>query len=61
MLLTNQIKPYENEKGTAMKLAEEWTEKLGKELSAGRINYKHVKENYRAILADFAKIPRTMR
>ncbi|MCQ2433158.1 MAG: 2-hydroxyglutaryl-CoA dehydratase, partial [Clostridia bacterium] len=28
---------------------------------AGRINYKHVKENYRAILADFAKIPRTMR
>ena len=57
MTLMNQTRPYELEKGTAQKLADEWTEKLGTELGTGRISYKDVRANYQAIIDSFAAIP----
>ena len=57
MTLMNQTRPYELEKGTAQKLADEWTEILGTELGTGRVSYKAVLENYRRIIDSFARIP----
>jgi len=61
MLLVNQTRPYENEKGSAEKLADKWTTTLVKEMRTTRIDYKKIKQNYRAIIADFKKIPVTPR
>ena len=62
MSLLNQCRPYENEKGAAQRLAQEWTDRLADELSVGIfVDYKKVKDNYRRILADFTAIPRTLR
>ncbi len=61
MLLVNQVRPYENNKGDAARLAEEWTDRLVAEMSSSRLNYKKIKENYRAMIADFKKIPVTPR
>ncbi|MGM9522623.1 MAG: 2-hydroxyglutaryl-CoA dehydratase [Oscillospiraceae bacterium] len=58
MTLVNQCRTVEKTKGEAQALAELWTEKLGKELGAGRhISYKKVKENYKRIISEFAAIP----
>ena len=57
MSLVNQVRPYETNKGDAEALAEKWTSKLGQELANEKIRYSKVKENYKAIIADFAKIP----
>lgn len=58
MSLVNQVQPYELNSGDAETLAARWTKKLGKELgSGGKIKYEHVKENYLAIVEDFAAIP----
>ncbi|MBR5252148.1 MAG: 2-hydroxyacyl-CoA dehydratase [Oscillospiraceae bacterium] len=57
MSLVNQVRPYETNKGDAEKLAEKWTEKLGRELAEEEIRYRKIKQNYRAIIEDFAKIP----
>lgn len=57
MSLVNQVRPYETNKGEAEALADRWTAKLGQELANEKIRYSKVKENYRAIIADFAKIP----
>ncbi|MBE6877972.1 MAG: 2-hydroxyglutaryl-CoA dehydratase [Ruminococcaceae bacterium] len=57
MSLVNQVRPYETNKGEAEALADRWTEKLGQELANEKIRYRKVKENYKAIIADFAKIP----
>ncbi|MBQ6824600.1 MAG: 2-hydroxyacyl-CoA dehydratase [Clostridia bacterium] len=62
MTLVNQIRPYENEAGTAEALADGWCTKLAAELGRGkRISYQKIKKNYRAILQDFAAVPKTMR
>ncbi|MBQ3111988.1 MAG: 2-hydroxyacyl-CoA dehydratase [Firmicutes bacterium] len=59
MTLVNQCRTYELEKGAAQRLADSWTEKLGKELGAGtKVNTRQVCANYRAIVRDFAAIPR---
>lgn len=59
LTLVNQCKPYESEKGAAERKAALWTEKLSRELgSGGKIRYAKIKENYRAILSDFAAIPK---
>ncbi len=57
MTLVAQCQPYETEKGSTQALAEKWVERLthGQQ---GRIRYAQVKENYRAMLADFAALPR---
>ncbi len=58
MSLTNQVRPYEKEKGSAKELSEKWTQILAKELGiGGKTSYKKVKENCRKIVSDFAKIP----
>lgn len=57
MSLVNQVRPYETNNGEAEALADRWTAKLGQELANEKIRYSKVKENYKAIIADFAKIP----
>lgn len=58
MSLVNQCRTYERQPGQAQALADQWTERLGIELGAGRrVSYRRVKKNYAAILQDFAKIP----
>ncbi|MBQ7039994.1 MAG: 2-hydroxyacyl-CoA dehydratase [Clostridia bacterium] len=58
MSMSNQIKPYEKNKGEAEKLVDKWTQKLGNELGiGGKIRYKKVLENYRKIALDFRNIP----
>ncbi len=58
MSLVNQVRPYELNKGDAEKLADKYTAMLAKEMGkGGKIKYKKVKERYREIIADFAKIP----
>ena len=57
MSLVNQVRPYETNNGEAEALAEKWTSILGHELANEKIRYIKVKENYKAIIADFAKIP----
>ena len=57
MSLVNQVRPYELNKGDAEALADRWTAQLGTELANEKIRYRKVKDNYRAIIADFAKIP----
>ena len=62
MLLVNQCRPYEDDHGAAQSLADKWTAVLADQLTAKTfVSYRQVKENYRAILADFAALPRTMR
>ncbi len=56
MLLRNQCRPYEVNEGEAQALADRWTKRLTAEMTSGSIRYSHVKDNYRAILRDFAKI-----
>jgi len=60
MLLTNQCRPYETVKGTAEALADAWSDRLANEMTGkaakSALRYKHVKENYAAIIKDFAAI-----
>ncbi len=58
LTLINQCRPYEKNKGDAVALAEHWTEELGRQLGSGaKIRYRDIKENYKKIISDFAKIP----
>ena len=57
MSLVNQVRPYEITAGEAEALADRWTTVLGRELAENKIRYSRIKDNYRAIIADFAKIP----
>ncbi|MBR6708280.1 MAG: 2-hydroxyacyl-CoA dehydratase, partial [Clostridia bacterium] len=56
MSLKNQCQPYEVHPGESEALAYRWTDRLTLEQNNERINYKKVKENYRAILRDFSAI-----
>ena len=64
MTLVNQCRPYETVSGTAEALADSWSDRLANEMTGGgtgtnagaAMKYKHVKENYRAIVKDFAAI-----
>ncbi len=57
MSLVNQTKPYEVEKGAAQALADQWTNRLAREMTGGQDNYPQVKANYRRMLDDFAALP----
>lgn len=62
MTLVQQTRPYELTPGTAQRLADRWTDRLGRELGqSSRISYRQVKRNYREILRDFAQIPKKFR
>ena len=58
MSLRNQCRTYELNKGESENLAQAWTVRLADEMGKERISYKKVKENYKRILDDFAKIER---
>ena len=58
MSLVNQVRPYELNKGEAEKLADKFTEELAQEVGKGhKIKYPKIKENYKRIIEEFAKIP----
>lgn len=58
--LANQVAPYEIVPGSAEKLKNEYTEKLGYELGVSkRIKYKDIINNYQLIVRDFKAIPVT--
>ena len=59
MLLRNQCLPYEIRQGESEALAQAWTDRLAREMDAGKkLSYKKIKENYRRIIRDFDQIPR---
>jgi predicted nucleotide-binding protein (sugar kinase/HSP70/actin superfamily) len=58
MYLTNKIRPYEVEKGTADALAKKWLGKLGDAFHSGRAQaLSTIKKLTRAIANDFAAVP----
>jgi predicted nucleotide-binding protein (sugar kinase/HSP70/actin superfamily) len=58
MLLSNQTRPYEVNKGDSDKLTKEWVARLSKELNGRSILHnKHVRKRMEKITADFAAIP----
>lgn len=57
MCLTNQCRPYEIEKGSTDKLADEWVTRLANDMVTHRVSYKKVKKNYIDIVNSFAKLP----
>lgn len=57
MLLSNQTRPYEKNKGETDKLIQKWMDILLLETkSIKNCKYSHVKKNYIQILEDFSKI-----
>jgi len=58
MLLYNQCKPYEITKNSADELLARWQHRLGK-LFATKKDYMSTARIYKAILKDFAALPRT--
>ncbi|MCD7740939.1 MAG: 2-hydroxyacyl-CoA dehydratase [Ruminococcus sp.] len=58
MTLYNQCKPYEINEGDTDKMLDRWQKRLGKLFSTSK-DYTSTKRIYRAILKDFATIPRT--
>lgn len=58
MLLRNQTKPYETVPGQSEALCDKWVKFLTDQMKDSRIQYRRIKENYQAILDDFAKIER---
>lgn len=58
MLLSNQTRPYEVNKGDSDRLTKKWVTKLSKELNGRSILHnKHVNKRMKEIAADFAAIP----
>lgn len=57
MCLYNQCLPYEQNKGDSKKILDRWIEKLVGQMDGK--GFVRVKKNYKAILRDFAAIPRT--
>ena len=58
MTLVNQCRTYETQPGSAQALADRWVARLAKEMGrGGRVSYRQVKANYRAILEEFEKLP----
>ena len=57
MLLHNQTKPYEVEKGTSQKVVDKWTEILTRQLNKGDgCSKKDIAENLKNIVADFSAV-----
>lgn len=60
MLINNQVKPYEDNKGDSQRLVQEWTEYLPKEINANKgIKPSELKKNLEKIAESFANIPMT--
>lgn len=61
MLLHNQVRSYEYEKGTSAALCDAWTQKIADLMKQKRLSYSRIKETYIEILKDFDAIPRDPR
>lgn len=60
MILANQIRPYEKEKGAVNRLWKEWEEKLSGDLKTGKnLHLKNLRQNFDRICESFGKIERT--
>ncbi|MCQ2434456.1 MAG: 2-hydroxyacyl-CoA dehydratase [Oscillospiraceae bacterium] len=59
MMIANQCRPYELQKGATEKVLQHWQRKLDQAFKTSE--YMHTKKLYRQILDDFAAIPRTKR
>lgn len=60
MLLKNQCKPYELEKGETDKLVQFWIEKLSSEFGdKKKMKYKNLVQNFKLIIKSFASIKRS--
>lgn len=60
MLLANQVRPYEKEKGATNRLWQEWVERLSEDLQTGKnLHFRNLKKNFDLICEDFAKIEKT--
>lgn len=58
MLLNNQVKPYETEKGTSEATVHKWTQYLVRQINRGQgCSLKQLSENLRGLASDFASIP----
>lgn len=58
MLLRNQVRPYEKEKGASKKLTKKWTKCLNNQISHNKgITRGSIARNFRAIADDFGHIP----
>ena len=58
MLLSNQIKAYELEKGESQQLVQHWIQRLSDQFNQNRgLSMKEMKVNLRAIAQDFAQVP----
>jgi predicted nucleotide-binding protein (sugar kinase/HSP70/actin superfamily) len=58
MIVSNQVRPYEVNKGDTDRLLEQWIKRLGEKFSKGRgFSYGTVKRNLKAIADDFSAIP----
>ena len=58
LMLRNQCRPYEIKSGESDRLAQEWIDRLAKEMGEHRLTYRGVRENYRRIIRDFDAIAR---
>ncbi len=58
MICSNQIRPYEINKGETDAMIDKWTTSLGNTFSRGRgFSWRAIKKNLKAIADDFASIP----
>ncbi len=58
MWVSNQVRPYELEKGAADRMVERWSHRLVDGFQAGRgMNRRQMRANFDAIIADFAAVP----
>lgn len=58
MLLSNQVKPYETEKGQAMAMVETWSRRLVQQFEQkSGYGKKEIAQNMGEIVRDFARIP----
>lgn len=60
MILANQVRPYEKEKGAADRLWKQWVERLSEDLKTGKhLTLGNLKRNYEKICRSFAGIERS--
>lgn len=60
MILLNQTRPYELEKGSANRLWQKWIDILSEDLKKGKnLSIRHLKSTFHAIAKDFRSLPKT--
>lgn len=61
MCLSNQIRPYEDNKGEADRLVKEWQDETARRFAAGKgMSKRDMKKTFREIAASYAAVPVTM-